>query len=184
MASELEKATFAGGCFWCQDAVFRMLKGVKSVRTGYSGRDIEGPTYGQVSSGKTGHMEAVQIEYDPKEISYKDLLEVFWASHNPTQKGGQGVDIGSQYEAAILYHTEEQKELALAGKKALEDAKVYDVPIATTILPYKNFYPVEEYHQNYYSKNPEAQYCKIVINPKVDKVKKLFKNLILSQRDV
>ncbi len=175
MATKLEKATFAGGCFWCQDAVFRMLKGVKSVTTGYSGGDVENPTYNQVSSGKTGHREAVQIEYDPKEISYRDLLEVFWVSHNPTQKGGQGADTGSQYTAAIFYHTEGQKELAINSKKELEDGKVYDEPIATKILPYNNFYPAKEHYQNYYNKNPEEKYCKVIIDPKIDKIKKLFR---------
>ena len=175
MENKLEKATFAGGCFWCQEAGFRMLNGVKSVRAGYSGGDVKNPRYNEVSSGKTGHMEAVQIEYDPKKISYNDLLEVFWASHNPTQRGGQGPDIGSQYTAAIFYHTEEQKELAINSKKALERENVYEGPIATKILPYKNFYPAEDEHQNYYNKNPEAQYCQVVINPKIDKIKKLFR---------
>lgn len=169
------KATFAGGCFWCQDAVFRMLKGVHSVHSGYSGGDTEDPTYKQVSTGTTGHFEAIQIEYDPKEISYKDLLEVFWISHDPTQEGGQGSDIGPQYEAAILYHNQYQQELAENSKKALEDNKVYNKPIATKILPYKNFYAAEGYHQDYYNKNQKAPYCQLVINPKVEKVKKLFK---------
>ena len=174
MQQKTEKATFAGGCFWCQDAVFRMLKGVKSVVAGYSGGDLEQPTYSQVSSGRTGHMEAVQIEYDPSQVSYNDLLSVFWASHNPTQQGGQGADLGSQYEAAILYHTDEQKKLAEKSKKVLQDQKIYDRPIVTKILPFKNFWPAEDYHQNYYIKNPNVSYCKIVINPKVEKVKKMF----------
>ncbi|TSC74877.1 MAG: peptide-methionine (S)-S-oxide reductase [Parcubacteria group bacterium Gr01-1014_30] len=161
--------------------------------SGYSGGDKENPTYEQVSTGRTGHMEAVQIEYDPSQVNYKDLLEVFWTSHNPIQKGGQGADTGSQYEAAILYHNDEQKVLAEESKaslrvgearreknakrsanKALEDQKIYDKPIATKIMPFKNFYPAEDYHQDYYGKNPEARYCQIVINPKVEKIRKLF----------
>ncbi|MDX1608455.1 MAG: peptide-methionine (S)-S-oxide reductase MsrA [Candidatus Spechtbacterales bacterium] len=173
MSNKLQKATFAGGCFWCSEAVFRMLKGVESVTSGYAGGNIEDPTYEQVSAGNTGHKEAIQIEYDPDKISYNDLLEVFWTSHNPIQKGGQGNDIGPQYEAAIFYHTDRQKELAKHSKEVLQK-KAYDEPIATGILPYKNFYPAEDYHQKYYKKNPNAGYCQIVINPKVEKVKKLF----------
>jgi len=129
MKTKLGKATFAGGCFWCEDAVFRMIKGVKSVISGYSGGDVENPKYDQVSNGTTGHLEAIQIEYDPGVVSYDDLLEVFWISHNPVQEGGQGKDIGPQYEAAILYHNEKQKKLAEDSKKTLEDEKVYDKPI-------------------------------------------------------
>ena len=183
METKLEKATFAGGCFWCADAVFRQLRGVKSVVSGYAGGSVEAPSYEQVSTGRTGHMEAIQIEYDPKEVSYNDLLEVFWASHNPTQRGGQGADMGSQYEAAIFYHTEEQKELAENSKKEIEQQKVYQEPIVTKILPFANFYPAEEYHQNYYNKNPEARYCQVVINPKVDKIKKLFAEKLKDNRN-
>ncbi|MEX0672542.1 MAG: peptide-methionine (S)-S-oxide reductase MsrA [Candidatus Paceibacterota bacterium] len=170
----MEKATFAGGCFWCQDAVFRMLKGVHLVRSGYSGGDTKDPSYETVSEGVTWHREAVQIEYDPDEISFEDLLEVFWTSHDPTQVGGQGSDIGPQYEAAIFYHTEEQRSAAEQSKQALEGSTVYDAPIATEILPYKNFYPAEEYHQGYYQNNSDAPYCQLVINPKVEKVRELF----------
>lgn len=169
-----EKATFAGGCFWCADAVFRMIKGVDSVVSGYTGGEKENPNYEQVSSGNTGHVEAIQIEYDPSVVSYEDLLEVFWTSHNPTQIGGQGADMGSQYEAAIFYHNDDQKKLAEKSKKALEDEKVYDKPIATKILPFKNFFTAEDYHQNYYTIHKDAPYCQIVIDPKVEKVKKLF----------
>ncbi|MBI2013288.1 MAG: peptide-methionine (S)-S-oxide reductase MsrA [Candidatus Colwellbacteria bacterium] len=168
------QATFAGGCFWCSDAVFRMLKGVKSVVAGYSGGEAESPTYEEVSGGVTGHHEAIQIEYDPDKVSYKELLDIFWASHNPTQSGGQGNDIGSQYEAAILYHNEEQKRLAENSKKALGESGKYKEKIVTEILPYKNFYKAEDYHQNYYSKNPSAPYCKVVIDPKVAKIKAEF----------
>lgn len=170
----MKKATFAGGCFWCQDAVFRMLDGVISATSGYSGGDVENPTYEQVSTGTTGHLEAVQIEYDPDKISYNDLLRIFWTSHDPTQIGGQGNDIGPQYEAAVFYHNEDQKELAEKSKKTLEKESIYNKPIATKILPYKNFYPAEDYHQEYYKKNQDAPYCQVVINPKIEKVKNLF----------
>ncbi|MEX2144852.1 MAG: peptide-methionine (S)-S-oxide reductase MsrA [Candidatus Spechtbacterales bacterium] len=170
----MEKATFGGGCFWCQDAVFRMLKGVESVMSGYSGGNVENPTYEQVSGGGTGHVEAIQIEYDPEQVSYNDLLEVFWTSHDPTQENGQGSDVGSQYRAVIFYQNEKQKELAENSKKALEEEKIYNKPIATKILPFSNFYPAEDYHQDYYQKNPEAPYCQAVINPKVKKIKRLF----------
>lgn len=174
MEDKFEKATFAGGCFWCSEAVFKMLKGVKSVTSGYSGGDIKNPTYEQVSSGTTGHLEAIQIEYNPKIISYNELLEVFWTSHDPTQAGGQGHDIGPQYEAAILYHNDEQKMLAEKSKKILDVEGLYEKPIVTKILPYHNFYPAEEYHQDYYNKNTDAPYCNIVISPKIEKVKRLF----------
>ncbi|MEX0877710.1 MAG: peptide-methionine (S)-S-oxide reductase MsrA [Candidatus Spechtbacterales bacterium] len=174
MENNSQKATFAGGCFWCQDAVFRMLKGVESVTSGYSGGDIENPTYEQVTRGDTGHLEAIQIEYNPDEVSYNDLLEIFWTSHNPTQAGGQGSDMGPQYEAVILYHNDEQKDLAESSKKNLEDESVYDKPIVTKVLPFKNFYPAEGYHQDYYNKNTSAPYCSIVINPKIEKIKELF----------
>jgi len=170
----MKKATFAGGCFWCQDAVFRMLKGVSAVVSGYSGGETENPTYEEVLTGTTGHREAVQIEYDSKEVAYTDLLEIFWVSHDPTQVDGQGNDIGPQYEAVVFYHDEEQKRLAEESKLKLQDSGIYDKPIATKILPFKNFYPAENHHQDYYSNNKKAAYCQIVINPKIEKVKELF----------
>ena len=178
----MEKATFAGGCFWCQDAVFGMLEGVTSVTSGYSGGDIENPTYEQVSSGTSGHLEAIQIEFNPDEITYNDLLEVFWISHDPTQQGGQGGDIGPQYEAAVLYHNDKQKKLAESSKKALGEEKIYNKPIATKIVPFENFYSAEDYHQDYYNKNTEANYCQIVINPKIEKVRKLFSDKLKHEK--
>jgi len=169
----MEIATFAGGCFWCQDAVFRMLSGVSSVESGYSGGETPTPTYEEVLGGTTGHLEAIQIKYDSTQVSYNELLEVFWISHDPAQEGGQGPDIGPQYEAAIFYHDEKQKKLAQKSKEELQE-NVYDKPIATKILPYKNFYTAEGYHQDYYNKNKSAPYCQAVINPKIEKVKKLF----------
>lgn len=178
----MKKATFAGGCFWCQDAVFRMLDGVNSVVSGYSGGGVENPTYEQVSTGTTGHFEAIQIEYDPDKISYEDLLEIFWVSHDPTQVGGQGSDIGPQYEAAVFYHDEEQKELAEKSKKFLDSEGIYKKSITTKIVPYKNFYPAEDYHQEYYKKNQDAPYCQVVINPKLEKVNKLFSDKIKNEQ--
>jgi len=167
-----ETVTFAGGCFWCADAVFRMLKGVKSVTTGYAGGEKENPSYEEVSSGQTGHVEAVQIEYDRKEVSYEELLEVFWHTHNPTEANRQGPDAGPQYQAAIFYHDEEQRTLAEESKNKI--AGELNQPIMTQILPFKNFFPAEEHHQDYFAKNPHAPYCQIVIKPKVEKVEKLF----------
>ena len=166
--SEIEKAVFAGGCFWCAEAIFKMLKGVRKVTSGYAGGEKENPTYEEVSSGQTGHVEAVQIEYDPKEISYEELLDVFWHTHNPTEVNRQGPDTGSQYQAVIFYHDEKQKKLAEESKQNL--TKELDQPIATQILPFKNFFKAEEEHQDYFAKNPHAPYCQIVIKPKVEKM--------------
>lgn len=170
----LEKATFAGGCFWCADAVFRMIRGVKSVVTGYAGGRTENPTYEDISSGETGHVEAVQIEFNPAEISYPELLDVFWQTHNPTEANRQGPDTGPQYQAVIFYHNEEQRRLAEESKRKLEESGKYREPIMTQIKPFKNFLEAEEHHQNYFAKNPHAPYCQIVIKPKVEKVEKLF----------
>ena len=170
--AELERATFAGGCFWCADAVFRMLKGVKSVTAGYAGGEKDNPTYEEVSSGKTGHVEAVQIEFDPTEISYPELLEVFWHTHDPTEANRQGPDSGPQYQAAIFYHNNWQRKLAEESKTRISGE--LNQPIMTQILPFKNFFPAEEHHQDYFAKNPHAPYCQIVVKPKVEKVGKLF----------
>lgn len=151
---ELEYATFAGGCFWCMEPPFEILDGVDEVITGYTGGDIENPSYEEVSSGETGHYEAVQIRYDPERITYEELLEVYWRQIDPTDPGGQFVDRGSQYRTAIFYHNQRQKELAEEPKLRLEESDKYDKPIVTEILPYKEFYPAEDYHQNYYQKNP------------------------------
>ncbi|MEX0587333.1 MAG: peptide-methionine (S)-S-oxide reductase MsrA [Patescibacteria group bacterium] len=173
-------ATFAGGCFWCTEAVFKMMKGVQKVTSGYAGGSPEAnlawggekkpPTYEDVSTGKTGFVEAVRIEFNPEEISYSELLDVFWQSHNPTEANRQGPDAGPQYQAAIFYHDEKQKKLAEESKKKLEESG----PVMTQIIPFKNFYPAEEHHQDYFAKNPHAPYCQIVIKPKVEKVGKLF----------
>jgi peptide methionine sulfoxide reductase msrA/msrB len=152
---KLEKATFAGGCFWCMEPPFEVLDGVQEVIAGYSGGDTEDPSYEEVSSGETGHYEAVQITYDPEIISYEELLEVYWRQIDPTDEGGQFADQGSQYKTAIFYHDQKQKELAEESKLHLEQSGKYDKPIATQILPYKNFYVAEDYHQDFYKTNPD-----------------------------
>lgn len=166
----MELATFAGGCFWCTEAIFQRLKGVKSVMPGYSGGDVEDPTYERVSEGTTGHAEAIQIEFDPKEISYEKLVEIFFHLHDPTTLNQQGNDIGTQYRSAIFYHGEEQKEAAEKVKKQIEDEHVYDKPIVTEIVPFDVFYKAEGYHQNYYNNNREGGYCRVIIDPKIKKL--------------
>ena len=150
----MEKATFAGGCFWCMEPPYKDLKGVISVTSGYTGGDVKNPTYEQVCSGTTGHTEAVEIVFDPQLFSYKELLDVFWRSHDPTDPGGQFADQGSQYRPAVFYHNEEQRRLAEESKETLELSGRFSQPIATEIVPAVTFYPAEEYHQNYCRKNP------------------------------
>jgi peptide-methionine (S)-S-oxide reductase len=152
--AKLEKATFAGGCFWCMEPPFEKLPGVVSVTSGYTGGHVKNPTYEEVSAGGTGHAEAVQVLYDPSKISYAKLLEVFWHNVDPTVKDRQFCDIGHQYRTAIFYHTEEQRRLALRSKEELEKNKPFKGPIVTEIVPASTFYPAEEYHQHYYRKNP------------------------------
>ena len=153
--AELEKATFAGGCFWCMETPFEEIPGVKSVISGYTGGKTSQPTYKEVGSGMTGHLEVVQISFDPRMITYQELLEVYWRQFDPTDAGGSFADRGTQYNSAIFYHDERQKKLAELSKKTLEKLKVFDQPIATTLQPAETFYPAEEYHQDYYEKNPE-----------------------------
>lgn len=167
-------ATFAGGCFWCTEAIFKRVKGVIEVVSGYAGGHRENPSYEQVSTGDTGHAEAVQITFDPKIISFNNLLEIFWATHNPTTLNQQGNDIGNQYRSAILYHSKEQKEQALASKEKIEKEGMYKDPIVTEILPFEKFYTAEEYHQNYFDRNQAAPYCTYVIAPKVKKLLEKF----------
>ncbi|MBI4122848.1 MAG: peptide-methionine (S)-S-oxide reductase MsrA [Parcubacteria group bacterium] len=178
MSDTREQATFGGGCFWCTEAMFRELRGVKSVVAGYAGGDTQSPTYQEVSSGNTGHAEVVQITFDPSEISYEDLLEVFFATHDPTISNQQGADVGSQYRSLILYHTDKQKELAQTAKKNLEESKRWPRPIVTEIVPLKKFFPAEQYHQKYYENNRVAPYCQVVIEPKLEKFRKQFQDKI------
>jgi peptide-methionine (S)-S-oxide reductase len=169
-------ATFGSGCFWCTEAVFQRLKGVEKVVPGYSGGSREKPSYEQVCSGATGHAEVEQITYDPNIISFDELLEVFWQTHDPTTLNRQGNDIGTQYRSVIFYHDDEQRRLAEEYKKKLDAAGIFNNPIVTEISPLKNFYKAEDYHQNYYNNNSSQPYCSFVITPKVEKLKNAFKS--------
>lgn len=180
----MDTATLAGGCFWCTEAIFRRLKGVKSVYSGYSGGTRENPTYEQVLTGVSGHAETIQIEYDPKVIPFRTLLDIFFHTHNPTTLNRQGNDVGTQYRSAIFYHNDEQKNEALTAISNLENSEEFSDPIVTEVTEFKNFYPAEEDHKDYYERNKEKPYCTFVINPKIQKllskyrtaVKEEFKN--------
>jgi peptide-methionine (S)-S-oxide reductase len=176
MAQKTDTTTFGTGCFWCTEAVFQELKGVIKVTSGYSGGQVPHPTYEEVCSGTTGHAECLQIEYDPAVISFDELLEVFWESHDPTTLNRQGNDVGTQYRSAIFYHDEEQKEKAEHYKAELIRNKAYDKPIVTEITPFKVFYPAENYHQDYYNLHGTQPYCRLVIRPKLEKFEKVFKD--------
>ena len=171
---KLEKATLGGGCFWCLEAVYQRVKGVEKVVNGYAGGHVKNPTYEQVCSDTTGHAEVVQITFDPQIISYEDILNIFWQIHDPTQLNRQGNDIGTQYRSVIFYHSEEQKQKAQFSKQNLEDEGIFSKTIVTEIVPLTNFYPAEQYHQNYFNNNPSQAYCQLVIAPKVKKFKKNF----------
>ena len=169
-----ELATLAGGCFWCLEAVFKDLRGVEQVVSGYAGGDVENPTYRAVCEGTTGHAEVVQITFDPRVAAYRELLEVFFTIHDPTTLNRQGGDVGTQYRSAIFYHTPEQRETAEAVIAELTAARVWDAPIVTEVVPLTKFYPAESYHQNYFENNPAQPYCRAVVAPKVSKFRKLF----------
>ncbi|MGI9036005.1 MAG: peptide-methionine (S)-S-oxide reductase MsrA [Pyrinomonadaceae bacterium] len=170
----LETATLAAGCFWCVEAVFDDLKGVEDVVSGYSGGRQENPTYREVCSGATGHAEVINIRFDPQEISFKEILQVFFTVHDPTQLNRQGNDIGTSYRSAIFYHTDEQKRIAEEVIKEISDEKIYDKPIVTQIAPFDKFYPAEDYHQEYFANNPNQPYCAAVVAPKVAKFRQKF----------
>lgn len=172
----MKEATFGAGCFWCVEACFKELKGVIEVVSGYAGGKMENPTYEAVCAGNTGHAEVVRITYDEKQLSYKDLLEVFFFVHDPTQLNRQGNDIGTQYRSVIFYHNEEQKELAEKIINSLVDEKVWKNPIVTEVSPLTNYYPAENYHQNYLLLNPANSYCQMVVRPKYEKFKQVFKD--------
>jgi peptide-methionine (S)-S-oxide reductase len=172
----MAKATFASGCFWCSEAIFQQLKGVKSVVSGYSGGTAKNPNYDEICTGATGHAEAIQVTYDASVISYPELLEVFWKTHDPTTKDRQGADIGTQYRSVIFYHNEEQKNLAEEYKKKLDASGAFESPIVTQIVPFTEFYRAEEHHQNYYASNSQRAYCVFVIGPKLDKLKEVFRD--------
>lgn len=172
-----ETATIANGCFWCTEAIFQQLKGVDSVIPGYSGGSRKNPSYEQVSTGVSGHAEAIQIKFDPNVISFETLLDVFFHTHNPTTLNRQGADVGTQYRSAIFYHDEKQKKTAQTVLDNIKKEGIYSDPIVTEITKFNEFYPAENYHKDYYKKNPNAPYCKFVIEPKLEKFWKKYKHL-------
>jgi peptide-methionine (S)-S-oxide reductase len=174
MNDQMALATFGNGCFWCTEAIFQQLKGVESVYPGYIGGHVKNPTYAEVCTGNTGHAEAIQIQYDPNVISYRELLDVFFYTHDPTTLNRQGNDIGTQYRSAIFFHDEEQKAEAEKIISQLAAEEVYDDPIVTEVTPYDVFYIAEDYHKNYYLNNKNQGYCRAVINPKLDKFMKKY----------
>ena len=169
-----EVATLGGGCFWCLDAVFRQLRGVERVESGYAGGSTPSPSYEQVCTGATGHAEVVQVEFDASVVSFRDLLEVFFVIHDPTTLNRQGADVGTQYRSVIFYHTPEQRATAEAVIRDLTAKQVWDAPIVTELAPFTTFYPAEAYHQEYYGRNPRQSYCQVVIAPKVAKFRKRY----------
>ncbi|MFL5341966.1 MAG: peptide-methionine (S)-S-oxide reductase MsrA [Gemmataceae bacterium] len=173
-SAEPESATFAAGCFWCTEAVFQRLKGVRHVAAGYSGGHFKNPTYEQVCSGATGHAEAVQLTFDPAEVSYAELLEVFWRTHDPTTPNRQGEDYGTQYRSAIFYHSDRQRQLAELYKRKINEAGVFPAPVVTEITPFESFYPAEDDHQNYFRSHGGQLYCRMVIRPKIERLERIF----------
>ena len=181
MNTNLQTATLAGGCFWCLEAVYDELKGVHSVESGYAGGHVDNPSYRAVCTGTTGHAEVVQIRFDPSIISYRDLLNVFFTIHDPTTLNRQGADIGTQYRSAIFYHDEEQKKIAEEVIKDLNAQKIWDNPIVTEVTEFDKFYMAEDYHQEYFAKNPYQPYCQVVVAPKVSKFRKHFFEMLKKQ---
>jgi len=176
MSDKFETATFAAGCFWCTEAIFQDLRGVQRVVSGYAGGRKADPTYEEVCTGMTGHAEAVQITFDPAVISYRNLIEIFWHTHDPTTPNRQGADVGTQYRSAVFYHNEDQRLAADEVKRKLEEEKVWPLPIVTEIAPFTNFFKAEEYHQNYFKNNPSRTYCALTINPKVRKFRIAYRD--------
>jgi peptide-methionine (S)-S-oxide reductase len=176
MAQNLETATLGGGCFWCTEAVYKELKGVVDVKPGYSGGTIKNPSYKEVCTGRTGHAEVVQITFDPSVVSFSDILEVFFMTHDPTTLNRQGNDVGTQYRSVIFYHSEKQKETEEKVIRLFKEEKVYDKPIVTEVSEFSVFYPAEDYHFDYFENNPNQPYCQYVIVPKIEKFRKIFKD--------
>ena len=174
----METATFGSGCFWCTEAIFLNVEGVGEVESGYEGGKVKNPTYKEVCSGLTGHAEVVRLTFNPSVVSYDQLLEIFWKTHDPTTPNQQGADIGTQYRSVIFYHDEQQKQKAEFYKKRLEEEKAFDKPVVTEISPATTFYKAEDYHQNYYNLNSSAPYCTYVIQPKLEKFKKAFNSIL------
>lgn len=173
---KLEKATFGNGCFWCSEAVFQRLKGVVTVKSGYEGGDVVNPSYEDVCTGTTGHAEVIELTYDPAKISYEELLEVFWKTHDPTTLNRQGADVGPQYRSVVFYHNDAQKALAEKYKKELNTKNAFGKPVVTAITKAAPFYVAENYHQDYYKLNGSQPYCRAVILPKMEKLEKIFKD--------
>lgn len=176
-----EIATLGGGCFWCMEAVFDRVEGVEEVVVGYAGGTAKDPTYALVGSGRTGHAEVVQVRFDPAVLSFHDLLEIFFAMHDPTTRDRQGADVGSQYRSLVLYHSAAQKKEVEAVIRDLERRKVFPAPIVTEVAPFETFYPAEESHQDYYARNPQQGYCRVVISPKVNKLRKIYTQRLKSE---
>ncbi|MBI4785489.1 MAG: peptide-methionine (S)-S-oxide reductase MsrA [Chloroflexi bacterium] len=176
--NDKQVATLGGGCFWCTEAVFDQLKGVERVESGYAGGTVANPSYQLVCTGTTGHAEVVQITFDPKVISYKQILQVFFTVHDPTTLNRQGADVGTQYRSAIFYHDDEQKKIAEQVIKEIEAAKIWDAPIVTEVVPAKPFYQAEDYHQEYFANNPGQGYCRVVIAPKVAKFREHYREML------
>lgn len=181
-ANDTETAVFGAGCFWCVEAIYERVNGVKSVESGYAGGHVNNPSYKQVTTGTTGHAEVARLEFDPNVISYEELLEVFWHTHNPTTKDRQGADVGPQYRSVIFYMNEEQKKIAEESLKKTDASDLWEDPIVTEIEPLSNYSVAENYHQDYYENNPNAGYCSIVIAPKIAKFKKDFPHLLSDTR--
>jgi len=171
-APRTETATLGGGCFWCLEALYKTLEGVVAVKSGYTGGHVANPTYKQVCTGQTGHAEVVQVTYDPAVLSFEDLLEFFWRAHNPTTLNRQGADVGTQYRSAIFYHNDAQRVAAEKSRAAADASGAFSDPIVTEIVPLGTFYPAEDYHQDYFAKNPYAPYCQMVIRPKLEKLQR------------
>lgn len=176
MSDQLEQATLGGGCFWCVEAIYQDVIGVHKVVSGYTGGDRENPTYQQICSGATGHAEVAQIDFDPTVISFEELLDIFWNTHDPTTLNRQGNDVGTQYRSAIFYHDKKQKEIAERSKAETDASDLWRDPIVTEIVPLTKFYGGEIYHQNYFKDNPQQPYCMMVVNPKVQKFRKSFQD--------
>lgn len=174
-------ATFGSGCFWCTEAVFKQMKGVTAVVSGYAGGDVPNPTYEQVCSGTTGHAEAVRVTFDPAAVSYPELLEVFWRSHDPTTRDRQGNDVGPQYRSIVFYHSDRQRRLAELYKAKIDAAGVFPRPVVTEVAPFTNFYAAEPGHQDFYARNPRQPYCRVVIGPKLEKLKGVFRDRLVAE---
>ena len=182
-SAELKMATFGSGCFWCTEAVFQHLRGVERVVSGYTGGEVDNPTYKEVCSGTTGHAEVIQVTYNPAEVTYAELLEVFWKTHDPTTLNRQGNDVGTQYRSAVFFHDSQQQEQAEHYKQKLDKSGAFGDKIVTEIVPIQEFFPAEEDHQDYYARNPNQGYCAYVIGPKLEKLKAVFADKLKPMSD-